>query len=99
MVKEIRMKKLYRSKTDEMIGGVCGGLAEYLGVDPTIIRLAFVILFFAGTGGFWLYIILWIVMPPAGKKPGSIEVAEKKPASEAPQTIEVKPVEDKPKKE
>ncbi len=94
------MKKLYRSKTDEMIGGVCGGLAEYLGVDPTIIRLAFVILFFAGTGGFWLYIILWIVMPLQPENiSGSIEVAEKKPASEAPQTIEVKPVEDKPKKE
>lgn len=94
------MKKLYRSRKDEMIAGVCGGLADYLEVDPTIIRLAFVILFFAGTGGFWLYIILWIIMPlqPDHVK-NSIEVNEKSSPASAPQTIDVKPVEEKPKKE
>jgi len=94
------MKKLYRSRKDEMIAGVCGGLADYLGVDPTIIRLAFVILFFAGTGGFWLYIILWIIMPlQPGHVENSVEVSEKATDSSAAQTIDVKPVEGKPKKE
>ena len=57
------MKKLYRSKSDVMIAGVCSGLAKYLDVDPTVIRLAFVLLLFLALGGFWIYVILWIIMP------------------------------------
>ena len=57
------MKKLYRSKSDVMIAGVCSGLANYLDVDPTAIRLAFVLLLFLALGGFWIYVILWIIMP------------------------------------
>lgn len=58
------MKKLYRSRTDRKIAGVCGGLAEYLDVDPTIIRLiAFVLLLPGGLPGFLPYIILWILVP------------------------------------
>ena len=48
-------KKLYRSKKDRVFAGVCGGIGEYLGVDPTVIRLLAVILGFTGSG--WL--ILW----------------------------------------
>ncbi len=61
-------KKLYRSTTDTMLGGVCAGLADYFGMDATIMRLIFVALFFSGTVGFWFYVILWIVVPeePAG---------------------------------
>ncbi len=93
------MKKLYRSRSDEMIAGVCGGLADYFELDPTIIRLIFVLLLFAGTGGFWIYVILWIVMPLKPENvENSIEVNERKSASGASQTIEVKPVED-PSKE
>ena len=57
-------KKLQRDMQHKVIGGVCAGLANYFDVDATLLRLllAFMILF-AGTG-FWLYIILWIVMPP-----------------------------------
>ncbi|RMG99277.1 MAG: PspC domain-containing protein [Chloroflexi bacterium] len=55
--------RLRRSETDRMIGGVCGGLANYLNVDPVLVRLAFVGLFFASGVGLTLYIILWIVMP------------------------------------
>lgn len=57
-------KKLYRSKTDKMISGVCGGLAQYFGVDTTLVRLVFALLVFFGVGsGLLLYIILAIVMP------------------------------------
>ena len=61
-------KKLYRSRTNYMIAGICGGLGEYLEVDPTIVRL-FVALsvLLAGTG-FLLYILAWIIIPrqPSG---------------------------------
>lgn len=57
-------KKLYRSKTDKMISGVCGGLAQYFGVDATLVRLVFALLVFFGVGsGILLYIILAIVVP------------------------------------
>jgi len=60
MAKEV--KRLYRSEKDRMIGGVCGGLAEYFELDPVLIRVIAIILFFIG-GGFLAYIILWIIMP------------------------------------
>jgi len=56
-------KKLYRSSTDKMLGGVCGGLAKYFGVDPTIVRLVFVLMLALGGHGFLVYLILWIVVP------------------------------------
>jgi phage shock protein C len=57
-------KKLYRSNSDKMIAGVCGGLGKYFGVDPTLIRLIFALLVVFGVGsGILLYIILAIVMP------------------------------------
>ncbi len=56
--------RLHRSRTDKMIGGVCGGLGAYLGIDPTIVRLFFVLLALPGGGiGFVLYLILWVVLP------------------------------------
>ncbi len=58
-------KKLYRSKSDKMVGGVCGGLGEFLGVDPTLVRLAFVLLTIFGGSGLLLYIIMWLIVPPA----------------------------------
>jgi len=56
-------KKLYRSKTDRKIWGVCGGLANYFHIDPTIARLIAVASLFVGTLGFWIYIIMAIVVP------------------------------------
>jgi phage shock protein PspC (stress-responsive transcriptional regulator) len=56
-------KKLFRSETDKMIGGVCGGLAEYFNIDSTIVRLIFVLIVVYGSTGLVLYIILWIVIP------------------------------------
>jgi len=55
-------RKLTRSETDKRLAGVCGGLAEYFGVDPILIRIAFVVLAVMGPG-ILLYVVLWIVMP------------------------------------
>lgn len=61
-------RRLMRSRDDRVIAGVCGGLGEYLGVDAVIIRIAALILLFAGGSGLLLYVIGWIAMPeePAG---------------------------------
>ncbi len=56
-------KKLYRSRKDKMIGGVAGGLAEYFDIDPTLVRIIFIVTLFIGGGGFLAYIIMWIVVP------------------------------------
>jgi phage shock protein C len=56
-------KKLYLSDTNKKIGGVCGGLGEYLGIDPTLVRLALVLLFFLGGTGLLAYLIAWIIIP------------------------------------
>jgi phage shock protein PspC (stress-responsive transcriptional regulator) len=59
----------FRSSSDRMISGVCGGLAEEFGVPPAVVRLGFVLLtlFSFGTG-LLLYIVLWVVMPEDGKR-------------------------------
>lgn len=59
----MQQSRMVRSETDRMIAGVCGGLAAYLGVDPVLVRLAFVILFLASGIGLAIYAILWIVVP------------------------------------
>jgi phage shock protein C len=56
------VKKLYKSRNDRMICGVCGGLAEYLHMDPTIVRLLMVLIGFTG-GGVIAYLIAAIVIP------------------------------------
>jgi phage shock protein C len=56
-------KRLYRSRKDKTIAGVCGGLGEYFNIDPTFIRIVAVLLIFADGVGIWGYIIAWIVMP------------------------------------
>ena len=56
-------RKLYRSRTDKMISGVCGGLADYLTLDPTVVRLIFIVLFLLGGHGLLIYLILLLIMP------------------------------------
>ncbi len=57
-------KKLYRSVTDRRIAGVCGGLADYLDVDPVVIRLIFIALLLFGVAPIIvLYIVMWIIVP------------------------------------
>lgn len=55
-------KKLYRSR-DKMLGGVCGGVADYFGMDKSLVRIIFAALFLAGTLGFWMYLLMWIIIP------------------------------------
>jgi len=56
-------KKLFRSKTNRIIWGVCGGLAEYFNMDPIIIRIMAVASLFVGSLGFWIYIIMVLIVP------------------------------------
>ena len=64
-------RRLYRSRTDRMLGGVAGGLGDYFAVDPVLIRLAWVALAFAGIGVL-AYIAAWIIVPeePVGETAG-----------------------------
>ena len=57
------VRRLYRSRTDRKIAGICGGLANYFTIDPVIVRLAWVLLFFLGGSGIFLYIVAWIIIP------------------------------------
>ena len=61
-------KRLYRSQSDRMIWGVCGGLAKYFDMDPTLVRIIFVLLLFANGVGVVAYIIMAIVVPLEGSK-------------------------------
>jgi len=61
-------KKLYRSRVDRKIWGVCGGLAKRFDVDPTMIRIIFVVSLFCGSLGLWVYIIMAIMVPLEGKE-------------------------------
>ena len=56
-------KRLYRSSTDKVIAGVCGGVGEYLEIDPVVVRLIWVALTLLGGFGLLMYIIAWIIVP------------------------------------
>jgi phage shock protein PspC (stress-responsive transcriptional regulator) len=56
-------KKLLRSQTDRKIGGVCGGLAEYLNIDSTVVRVAMVLLTLFGGMSLLVYLVLWLLIP------------------------------------
>jgi phage shock protein C len=57
------VKRLYRSKDNRMIAGICAGLAEYVDIDPTIVRLLFVLGLFAGGATFWAYLVMMLIVP------------------------------------
>ena len=57
--------KLYRDPDNARIAGVCSGLAQYFDVDITLVRVLMLVALFAGSAGFWIYVILWIVVPKA----------------------------------
>jgi phage shock protein C len=56
-------RKLYRSKTNRKLAGVCGGLAQYFNIDATLIRVLFVLLAVLGGSGLVLYLAMWIIVP------------------------------------
>lgn len=58
-----RYKKLYRSRKHKMIAGVCSGLADYFGMDPTIMRLIFIFFLLLGGAAMLVYLVMWVVVP------------------------------------
>jgi phage shock protein C len=56
-------KKLYRSRKERVIAGVCGGLAKYFEMDPVIVRIIAVVLLFCGGAGFWIYLLMGLIVP------------------------------------
>ena len=72
-------KRLQRSRTERMIGGVCGGLGAYLDMDPTVVRLVFAVVTVFGGAGVLLYLILWVIMPlepPLPYSPGRSDAGD-----------------------
>ena len=65
-------KRLCRASVDKKICGVCGGIAEYFGVDPTIVRLAFVLLCFGWGSGLLAYIVAALIMPEPPYDPNDV---------------------------
>ena len=60
-------RKLYRSRNQRMLGGVCGGLAEYFNVDTTLIRVLFLVLAVFGGSGLLIYVVMWLIVPDISK--------------------------------
>ena len=59
----MEQKKFYLSSRDKKLGGVCGGIAEYFGIDSLLVRVAFLVLFFGLGTGLLAYLVLWIMAP------------------------------------
>ena len=73
------VKRLYRSNKVKVIGGVCGGLADYLNIDVALLRVAFVLLVLFGGSGVLVYIIMWIAIPAqTGQFDSYEDLSEKK---------------------
>ncbi len=70
-------KKIYRSRTNSMIAGVCGGLGEYLNIDPTILRVVAVLLIFADGIGLLAYLIGWVVIPRRPEMEAEVVTSER----------------------
>lgn len=76
------MNGLRRSATDKKIAGVCGGIARYFNVDPTLVRLGFIAAAVFGFSGVILYLVLWIIIPSedagAARASGVVQIAEER---------------------
>ena len=59
------VRKLFRDPDGKRIAGVCSGIALFLGVDVTLIRVLFLVAFICGSAGFWIYLVIWIAAPEA----------------------------------
>lgn len=72
------MRKLYRSRKETMISGVCGGLGQYFGIDPTLVRIFFVVLAFYHMLGVWAYLVMMLLLPiaPEGYEDATIPPAK-----------------------
>ncbi|MDD4859210.1 MAG: PspC domain-containing protein [Dehalococcoidales bacterium] len=81
-------KRLYRSRSDRIIWGVCGGLAEYFKIDPTIVRLVFVLLALANGVGIVIYLVMAVVVPLKGSKVGTPQETVRENVVEIKETAE-----------
>ena len=88
--KQSEIKRIFRSKEDKMIAGVCGGIAEYFEVDSVWIRLAAVFLVFASGVGLVLYIIAWIIMPENPNQKDKTKTISEKIVSDSQKKIKKK---------
>ena len=86
---ENNVKKLERSRTNRVIAGVCAGLANYFNIDIALMRVLFVVATICGSFGFWMYIILWIVVPEEHL------LEQGKPEHNQGETIDITPKEEK----
>ena len=89
-------KRLYLSRKNKVIAGVAGGIAEYLDVDPVLIRIAFIIAIFAGGSGILAYIIAWIIIPEQPKEETMTTPIETPPPPQPSQASQPPPLEPKP---
>jgi len=69
-------KRLQRDTQHKVIGGVCAGLANYFDIDASLLRVLFAVMFLFASAGFWLYLILWMVMPAAKVEPITGEASQ-----------------------
>ncbi len=78
-------KRLYRPRNERMIAGVCAGIGNYMNIDPTLVRLAVLLLAVWGGGGILAYIIAWIVIPeePLGSPATDLVPANPEPTAPA----------------
>jgi phage shock protein C len=60
-------RKLYRSRSQRMIAGVCGGLADYFNIDATLVRVLFLLLAVFGGTGLVIYVVMWVIVPDVSK--------------------------------
>ena len=69
-------KKLVRSRTERWFAGICGGLGNYFGIDPTLVRVLFVIFGLTFGSGFLIYLILWLIIPNEPETTGVVETTD-----------------------
>ena len=72
-------KRLYRSRSERWLAGVCGGIGDYFDTDPTVIRVIFVLAALVLGGGFLIYLVLWLIIP---QEPLAVEALEEVPTDE-----------------
>ncbi|MGH3443115.1 MAG: PspC domain-containing protein [Nitriliruptorales bacterium] len=81
-------RRLTRSETDKMIAGVAGGLAQYFNIDPTLVRVAFVLLAVFGGSGLIVYLVMWLIVPAESRVAGHPRDTMREGASEMRESAE-----------
>lgn len=73
------VKRLYRSRQQRILAGVCGGIAEYFEIDPVLVRILWVLLLFAAGTGLVAYLIAWLIVPEAPVSPPTAQAVAEMP--------------------